>query len=162
MDDVTELQHLSRETFYEAFHHLNTDENMKNYLETAFDGKKLEREIRNPSSTFYFIYVDQELAGYTKINVGEAQSDNIAVDALEVERIYVHSKFQGQGLGKHLIDKAIDVAYELNKKYAWLGVWEINHRAIKFYEEMGFMKSGTHPFYMGDEKQTDFIMIRNL
>jgi len=162
LEEIGTLQQLSCETFDEAFRHLNTPENMATYLETAFEFKKLEREVSNPNSDFYFIYVNEELAGYTKLNVGDAQSDNVASDSLEVERIYVRSVFQGQGLGKQLINKAIELATQGNKKNVWLGVWEINHRAIKFYEEIGFVKRGTHPFYMGDEKQTDFIMFRKL
>jgi hypothetical protein len=40
----------------------------------------------------------------------------------------------------------------------WLGVWEKNEGAIRFYERNGFSVTGSHPFRMGDEIQTDLIM----
>ncbi|EFU40598.1 PaiA [Paenibacillus vortex V453] len=79
-------------------------------------------------------------------------------ESLEIERIYIKSKFQKHGLGKYLLNQAKDIAVESNKKKLWLGVWEKNENAIAFYEKMGFVQTGTHTFYMGDERQIDFIM----
>jgi len=46
----------------------------------------------------------------------------------------------------------------MKKNYVWLGVWEKNINAIAFYKRLGFYEDGRHPFKMGDELQTDFIM----
>ncbi|AHV98695.1 GNAT family N-acetyltransferase [Paenibacillus sabinae] len=162
IEDLRMLQEISYETFNDTFGYLNTPENMKSYLERAFNLEKLEQELSNASSSFFFIYSNEELAGYLKVNVNEAQSDNIAGEALEIERIYISRKFQGQGLGKRLIQKGIEIAIEQNKQQVWLGVWEKNEGAIQFYKGMGFAQNGAHSFYMGDEKQTDFIMVKTL
>lgn len=71
-------------------------------------------------------------------------------------------KFHKQGLGKFLINKAIEIAREQNKDKIWLGVWEKNENAIAFYEKMGFVHTGAHSFYMGDEEQIDLIMTKIL
>jgi len=49
-------------------------------------------------------------------------------------------------------------AKKLNTEYLWLGVWDKNTGAIRFYERNGFVKFDEHPFYMGDELQTDYLM----
>ena len=108
------------------------------------------------------MYFEQDLAGYLKINVNDAQSEQISDDALEVERIYIRTKFKRNGLGKYLITLAEDIAISKNKKVIWLGVWEHNPNAIAFYEKMGFIYTSSHSFFMGDEEQTDYIMIKNL
>lgn len=82
--------------------------------------------------------------------------------SLEIERIYVRKKFQKQGLGKYLMDKAIAIATELNKRAIWLGVWEKNQNAIAFYSKNGFVKTGAHAFYMGDDEQVDYILTKKL
>ena len=51
---------------------------------------------------------------------------------------------------------------ERNKEKIWLGVWEKNENAIAFYKKMGFVQTGAHSFYMGDEEQMDFIMTKTL
>lgn len=81
-------------------------------------------------------------------------------DSLEVERIYIRRPFHRLGLGKKLIEKAVEIAAEKNKRKLWLGVWEQNGNAVAFYTKLNFVQTGTHSFYMGDEEQTDLIMTR--
>lgn len=158
LDDLHKLQGISYETFNETFKEQNTLENMKAYLEKAFNLKKLEDELSNPSSEFFFVYFNNELAGYLKVNINDAQSEDMGNEALEVERIYIKRDFQKHGLGKYLLNKAIEVAKVHNKTKVWLGVWEKNENAIAFYKKLGFVEIGAHSFYMGDEEQIDIIM----
>jgi ribosomal protein S18 acetylase RimI-like enzyme len=162
INDLDTLLETSYETFNKAYSHLNNPEIMEAYLEKAFNKEKLAKEILNPDSSFFFLYFKGELAGYLKLNINNAQTDSVAENALEIERIYVKSDFQGQGLGEHLIKKAVETATANDKKLIWLSVWEINEGAIKFYKRNGFVEGGTRDFYMADEKQTDFVMIRML
>jgi ribosomal protein S18 acetylase RimI-like enzyme len=50
----------------------------------------------------------------------------------------------------------------MGKTYVWLGVWEHNTRAIRFYEAHGFSPAGSHDFFLGSDRQTDIIMRRSL
>ena len=160
--DLPNLQEISYETFNETFKHQNSSENMKAYLERAFDFEQLEKELLTTASQFFFVYVNNELAGYLKVNTQDAQSEEMGDESLEIERIYIKSKFQKHGLGKYLLRKALEIAEENKKKKIWLGVWEKNENAIAFYEKMGFVQTGAHSFYMGDEEQVDFIMVKTL
>lgn len=159
-EDVGLLQEISVETFNATFKNQNSPENMKAYLERAFNVKQLENELSNASSEFFFIYVEEDIAGYLKLNVNDAQSEMMGKDSLEIERIYIKNKFQKHGLGKHLLNKATEIAMERNKQAIWLGVWERNENAIAFYKKMGFVQTGAHSFYMGDEEQMDLIMTK--
>jgi ribosomal protein S18 acetylase RimI-like enzyme len=159
--DLDALRNIAFQTFDDAFRRLNNASSFNEYLDSSFSRAKLETELKNPSSTFFFLYSDDVLAGYMKINQGDAQTDLKDPGALEIERIYVTRDFQGLGLGKALIDKAMEVARRAKKKAVWLGVWEKNGNAIAFYKKMGFAKTGTHDFYIGRKRQTDFIMRRN-
>ena len=161
-EDLPLLQEVGRETFNETFKDQNSPENMKVYLEEAFNVKQLEMELSNPYSEFFFIYVHDEVAGYLKVNVNEAQTEKEGDESLEIERIYIRKEFQGQGLGHHFINKGMEMAKEQNKKKIWLGVWEKNEGAIQFYRKMGFTQTGKHSFQMGDENQTDLVMTKIL
>ncbi|WP_276356722.1 GNAT family N-acetyltransferase [Cohnella caldifontis] len=162
MEDLGLLQEISVETFHDTFKHQNSEENMQAYLEKAFNLDQLKKELSNRFSEFYFIYSENEMAGYLKVNAQDAQSEKMGDDSLEIERIYIRSKFHKQGLGKCLIHKAIELAKEKKKTKVWLGVWEKNEGAIGFYKKMGFVESGAHSFFMGDEEQTDLIMAKTL
>ncbi|KON69380.1 GNAT family acetyltransferase [Peribacillus butanolivorans] len=162
LEDSRKLQEISYETFNETFKHQNSPENMNAYLERAFNLKQLEKELSNISSQFFFVYFNNEVAGYLKVNTNEAQSEEMGAESLEIERIYIKKKFQKHGLGKYLLNKAMEIAMERNKKKIWLGVWEKNENAIAFYKKLGFVQTGVHSFYMGDEGQMDFIMTKTL
>ncbi|WP_286230896.1 GNAT family N-acetyltransferase [Neobacillus mesonae] len=162
LEDLLKLQEISYETFTETFKDQNSPENLSAYLERAYNLKQLQKEISNISSQFFFVYFNDEVAGYLKVNTNDAQSEEMGDESLEVERIYIRSKFQKHGLGKYLLNKAIEIAMERNKKKIWLGVWEKNENAIAFYKKMGFVQTGAHSFYMGDDEQTDIIMTKTL
>jgi len=161
-EDLEILQKISIDTFNDTFKDQNSPENMKAYLEKAFDLIQLEKELSNISSEFFLVYVHDEVAGYLKVNTNDAQSEEMGDESLEIERIYIKNQFQKHGLGKYMLNHALDMAREQNKKIIWLGVWEKNENAIAFYQKMGFVQTGEHSFYMGDEEQRDLIMTKTL
>lgn len=160
--DIRQLQQIGRQTFYETFHPHNTVENMNHYLEKAFTEEKLVFELRNPNSEFFIAEVDGEVAAYLKINVGDAQTEPMEERDLEIERIYILQGYQKIGLGKQLYQKAVERAQTLEKERIWLGVWEENTNALDFYEKMGFTRIGEHSFFMGDDEQVDYILIKSI
>ncbi|GEN83410.1 spermidine/spermine N(1)-acetyltransferase [Sporosarcina luteola] len=162
LGDSHELREISYETFNETFKHQNSSNNMKAYLEKAFNLIQLKKELSNPSSQFFFVYFNNEVAGYLKVNTDNAQTEEMGDELLEIERIYIKNKFQKHGLGKYLLNKAMELAMEYKKTKIWLGVWEENENAIAFYRKMGFVQTGIHSFYMGDEEQVDLIMTKIL
>ena len=44
----------------------------------------------------------------------------------------------------------------------WLGVWEHNPRAQRFYEKNGFRIVGRHTFQLGYDPQTDLLMQKEI
>ena len=161
-DEADALRTLAVETFWTAFGHLNTPENMEIYCAKTFGAEALRRQLETPGTSFWFLYADGELAGYVKLNTDDAQTEDIGKSALEIERIYVAAAYQGQGLGGYLIEQAVETARVMGKDSIWLGVWEHNTRAIRFYGAHGFRQCGAHAFFLGDDRQTDIIMRREL
>jgi ribosomal protein S18 acetylase RimI-like enzyme len=161
-NEAKRLQHIGRLTFSETFAAVNTEENMKKYLDEGFAFSKLKDELNQKNSEFYFAELGNKLIGYSKINVGQAQTEIRDEKALEIERIYVLREFHGKNVGKILLEKAIEQAIERKLDYTWLGVWEENPRAIRFYEKNGFRPFDKHIFTLGDDKQTDVLLKRML
>ena len=157
-EEIYSLQTIARETFYETFSDSNTEENMKVYLENGFSIGKIEAELLNKNSLFYFAKIDGDVIGYLKVNFGASQTELQDSKALEIERIYVLKQFHGKAIGQMLYDKAITIAESLHATYVWLGVWEENKRAINFYAKNGFVAFDKHIFKLGDDEQTDIMM----
>lgn len=160
--DAGALRGFSRKAFCDSFAAMNTPENMKKYLNTAFSMARLKKELGDEESSFYLLLADGELAGYLKLNEGASQTDIRDLRSLEIERIYIATERKGQGLGSVLMERALNEARQRGKAYVWLGVWEKNERAIRFYMKHGFYAAGTHAFLLGDDAQTDIILRRDI
>lgn len=158
LNDLDQLQRIARQTFYETFSAVNTAENMKKYLAERFSVEKLTVELSDSNTDFYFATLDNRVIGYLKINFGQSQTELRDDKAVEIERIYVSEEFHGKKVGQMLYEKAIGIARQRNADYIWLGVWEENHKALKFYRKNGFIGFDKHIFKLGDSEQTDFMM----
>mgnify|MGYP001366481958 FL=1 len=158
IDDLETLRNLSIQTFKETFEEVNTEEDMQKYLDENLSIEKLKTELENPNSEFYFAENNDEILGYLKLNFKDAQTEKLEENHFEIERIYVLKAFLGQKIGQILFDKAIEIGREKNLEYVWLGVWEENHRAIRFYGKNGFEIFGKHDFVLGEDVQTDLLM----
>ena len=156
--DIESLVHISYKTFVETFGSSNTQENMDRYLDEHVNSDQLKSELADSNSEFYFAEIDQNPVGYFKINFGEAQTEIKENEGMEIERIYVLRDFQKQFIGQQLFNQAIAIAKERNCTYVWLGVWEKNTKAIKFYQKNGLKVFDTHFFVLGEDKQTDLMM----
>jgi ribosomal protein S18 acetylase RimI-like enzyme len=157
-DDLDQLVLISRTTFSTAFEADNNPDDFKTYIDFAFHRDKLADELNDPNTSFYFVYLKNDLVAYFKLNENEGQSDLKGKDSMELERIYVLHDFQGKGLGKCILQEIKRLTAKAAKAFLWLGVWEQNKKAIKFYEENRFYKFGTHPYFIGKDKQLDWLM----
>lgn len=162
LNDIEALQLISRQTFSETFSKENTDENMIKYLEESFSLDKLEAELSETTSLFYFAALNGEIIGYLKLNTGNSQTELQDNKAVEIERIYVLQAYHGKKVGQLLYEKAMEVVQDINADYVWLGVWEENPRAISFYKKNGFAEFDKHIFKLGDAEQTDIMMKKKL
>lgn len=158
LSEIIQLQKIGRQTFTETFSESNSEENMKHYLEEGFSTEKLTGELNDQNSEFYFASVENEIVGYLKINFGDSQTELKDTKSLEIERIYVSKEFHGKKIGQLLYDKAIELAKQKKSDYLWLGVWEENSRAIRFYKKNGFVEFDKHIFKLGNDEQTDIMM----
>ncbi len=149
LSELSLLQEISKNTFEETFADFNTKEDMTHYFEHNLSLDQLALELQAPGSSFYFIYVEEELSGYMKLNISET---------FEIERIYILKKFQGIGVGKTLMKFAFDQSKSLSFNSLWLGVWEHNTKAISFYKSLGFISYGEHDFLLGSDLQRDILM----
>ena len=156
--DLENLQKISITTFRETFEEVNSEEDMQKYLDENLSLERLKNELENLDSEFYFIENENKNLGYLKLNFENAQTEKVEENYFEIERIYVLKAFLGQKIGQILFDKAIEIGREKNLEYVWLGVWEENHRAIRFYEKNGFEIFGKHDFVLGKDVQTDLLM----
>ncbi|MFD1471620.1 GNAT family N-acetyltransferase [Companilactobacillus mishanensis] len=148
------LSEISKKTFKQTFEADNTEENMNEFLENSYNVQQLKSEMKDSNSDFYFLLLNNQPIGYSKIISNK--------DNFELERIYILQGNQRKGFGNLLMDHAISLAKLNHVSSINLGVWEHNENAKKFYAKQGFVKTGSHVFQLGDDPQTDFILNKKL
>jgi ribosomal protein S18 acetylase RimI-like enzyme len=158
--DARRLAELAERTFRDAFAAMNTPENMEHHCREQYGEAIQAREILDPSTTTLICEDDGEFVGYAQLRWGQAPAHLTAKCPMEIQRIYVVRKWHGRGLAQELMAEALRRAERGGADLVWLGVWELNPRAIAFYRKSGFEESGSHTFVVGDDPQRDVIMIK--
>jgi ribosomal protein S18 acetylase RimI-like enzyme len=162
LPDALVLQQVARQSFYESFAEQNTDEDMQQYLDGHFNLAQVEAELRDPRHIFILAYAGEQAVGYTKLRHVPPPEELGNSRALEMERLYVLKAFHDQKVGALLMQQGIAYAKQQAFQVLWLGVWEHNARAIRFYERWGFETFGSHLFILGNDEQTDLLMKKQL
>ena len=157
LKDAVVLSALSKKTFYDTFTGTCTEDDMQQFLQAYFDLDIVKKELANENDLYFFIEVDGVPAGYLRLMEDYSNFPLMKQwKALELKRIYIDKLYHGKGLAQVLMTFAENFAKEKKFEVLWLGVWEHNNRAIRFYEKMGFKDSGhTHDFPIGNTPQKD-------
>jgi diamine N-acetyltransferase len=104
-----------------------------------------------------------ELVAFAQLHLDAATPACVSpFRAIELHRIYVERSFHGTGLAADLLSEVISTAERNGAAALWLGVWEHNPRAIRFYQRSGFVEAGDHVFVVGTDPQRDLLMVREL
>ena len=159
---LSDLQYLCRTTFAETFSDSTSEEDMKKFLDESYSAEKLSAELANPESVIYIAYQNGVPLGYLKLNIGNAQTEKCLDNALEIQRIYILKSAKGQGIGSAFMQIAENFASEKKLSTIWLGVWEHNEPAKKFYKSKGYEKFSQHTFVLGNDLQTDFLLKKEM
>ena len=164
VDDAKSLTDLSYTTFWDAFAHhpKNAPDDLAHYMRQAFSVERIADELNDPRAVFLMAEIEGELAGYAKLVCDHIEPGISAEKPIELNRLYSQQKFLGQGVGQTLMDACFDLARENGFDTIWLGVWEYNPRAQRFYEKNGFREVGSHTFVLGSDPQTDLLMQKEI
>ena len=154
------LAEMGAETFADSFGADNTPENMSAYLVASFSPEKQARELADTDSRFMILELDATPVGYVKLSIGGAPAAVLGQKPMEIVRIYARKEWIGKGVGARLMEASLREAEREGCDVVWLGVWEHNPRAIAFYRKWGFVQVGTQTFQLGEELQTDWVMVR--
>lgn len=162
--DAKLLTDLAYTTFWDAFAHhpKNAPDDLNHYMRQAFNVEQITAELDEERNVFLIAELEGEAAGYAKIVLDNVEPGITAERPVELSRLYSHQKHLGQGIGQALMDACFERARGEGRDVMWLGVWEYNPRAQRFYEKNGFRVVGKHVFQLGEDPQTDLLMQKEI
>jgi ribosomal protein S18 acetylase RimI-like enzyme len=144
--DAAALAELAARTFSDTFAAHTRAEDMEAYLARTYGEPQQRREIEDPQIVTLVVEDGGMLVAFAQLRGNE------------IARFYVDGNHHGRGIAQLLMDATLDAARERGATTVWLGVWERNARAIRFYEKCGFRDTGSQPFLLGSDLQTDRVM----
>jgi diamine N-acetyltransferase len=162
--DADRLSEFAERVFDEVFGPQNDEGDMASYLNEAFSPDIQRTEITTPGSIVLLAEDPRTraLVGYAHVAPAEAPDCVTGHSPLELKRLYVEPSLHGRGIGRRLLHEALARARAQGAETVWLGVWERNFKAQAFYTREGFTRVGEHPFILGSDTQTDWIMQRSI
>lgn len=159
VSDAPALAAFAARTFEETFAPHNRPEDMRAHLTKAFGIVQQTQELLNPDMVTLLGFHDATLVAFAQVK-REGPPPGIEIDApVELHRFYVDRPAHGKGVAQQLMCAVHTTAREFGGQALWLGVWEHNPRAIAFYQKAGFVDRGSHDFFVGQDRQTDRVLV---
>ena len=134
---------------------------MDKYIADEMNLEQLTKELSNKENIFFLTWHNQILVGYTKLRTTKVPGELKKNNPIEIERLYVLKAYQSKKIGEAIMKHCIEYAINQKHDIIWLGVWEHNLSAIRFYKRYGFELFGKHSFLLGNDEQTDVLMKRH-
>lgn len=141
ISEVEKLSEVATRAYFDHYRHLWYDEG-EWYAHKCFNVSQLIEELTDSKNLFFFAVLDGRYVGFLKLRP-ENQLAGQDGNGFEVERIYLTNEATGRGVGRALMEFAIEMARQQNKDYVWLKAMDSSQNAIRFYESLGFEICGT-------------------
>ena len=160
--DAAALAEIGRRTYSDTFAADNTPDDLAAFLDSTYHTELQATELADSSLTYLVVESENRMIAFALIRQGKR---NPCVDdpaAIELQRFYVDRSSHGTGVAQQLMTACVDYASSCSAETLFLGVWERNARALRFYEKHGFRAVGTQIFRVGSDDQTDVVMARSI
>lgn len=166
LDDTRQIRDLGVRVFSDTFGHSVQPHQLQSYLDEAYTLPAIAADISRGDKDMIVATSSADLDEIIGFALLTRSSSEPCVshlsDTVELQRIYVRADAHGKGIGRLLANRLEEMARQQGFRHMWLGVWEENLKAMKVYEKLGYKKVGEHQFLVGDESQTDHIMVKEL
>jgi diamine N-acetyltransferase len=131
-DEVGLITDLAHRIWPDTFKEILSPEQISYMLNWMYNPNKLAEQIES-GHLFFILEENNQTLGFIGLEPAFPSSDT-----LRIHKIYVLPNQQGKGLGKRLIDHAVELAKKLNLSKLHLNVNRFN-KAVDFYLHLGFV-----------------------
>jgi ribosomal protein S18 acetylase RimI-like enzyme len=154
--DAPTLAELGRRTFIDAFGHLYQPHDLETFLNATYRPDIQAQELATPGLQALLAEDGATALGYVTFGPCKLPVSPMPDGAMEIRRLYVAATHQGRGIGAVLMEQALTRINTHAPLY--IGVWEENHGAQRFYARYGFAPAGAYHFYVGGHADNEIIL----
>ncbi len=158
-DDLSHLVELATTTFRETYRLLDDPADIEAYVAEAFTTQTFAAVLQDPLSVLLVALCGEgRYVGYTHIAHSKPPPCVTGPAPVELARVYLRQSVIGKGYGAALMQAVHAEARRAGCKTVWLGVYDRNEHARKFYTRWGFVDVGTKDFLFVGQIYADPIM----
>lgn len=158
--DAAALARLGRESFCHAFEQLYRPEDLAVFLQQAYSEEAVAAEIADPAIT-HQLAEDADgcgLTAYIKVKQPSPYADHSdAAAPLCLGQLYTDPARTGEGLGAALMEWCLALARSRGCDAVQLSVYSENYGAQRFYQRYGFGKIADIGFWVGEQRDHEFL-----
>ncbi len=149
--ELTVLTDIARTSFLESHGHSATLAEIEAYVNSKLNLETLKAELLEERNSFHLVSYQERPVGYSKIILDCPLDKLPAQNITKLERLYLLQDFHGLQLGQALLKHNLQLSREAGQAGTWLYTWVENHRAITFYQKMGFQIVGRYDFKISEQ-----------
>jgi ribosomal protein S18 acetylase RimI-like enzyme len=163
LGDAGKIANFAKDTFVETFGQYYKREDLQFHLDANYKVGSFKEKIQDPE---HFIYLasdsTKELIGFLSLGRVKLPLKDLTSDDRELQQLYVLKQYHHKKIGFQLMQMALDNLKESSCRRLFLGVWENNFKAQKFYSLFGFQPYGEYLYPVGNHVDRELIWVKEL
>ena len=130
-NEMVVVREIAQITWPITYREILSSEQLDYMFEWMYNLETLQNQVEE-GQLFYVLKENGKPLGFIGIELFSSKKND-----LKIQKIYVLPDAQGKGVGKKLIEKAIEIAQEKGIEQVILNVNRFN-KAVSFYQKLGF------------------------
>jgi ribosomal protein S18 acetylase RimI-like enzyme len=157
-EDASALAELAANAFVAAFGHLYRPEDLSSFLAEHKTAEAYRKALSDSGTRVAVAEANGALAGYALVHSpSEFGSKSDASRPLALHQLYCAPAATGRGIGAALMEWTIEKAREMHCDAVQLSVFSENYGAQRFYARYGFSKIADIDFWVGEQRDHEFL-----
>jgi ribosomal protein S18 acetylase RimI-like enzyme len=139
------IQTIAHQTWPTTFGEILSKPQIEYMLDMMYSLDSLKSQVEEKNHCFLLAWEEDEVLGFLSYELNYKGRSKT-----KIHKIYILLQAQGKGVGKLLIQRAIDTALNEKNSHLLLNVNKYNLNAIRFYEKLGFYEASREDISIGN------------
>ncbi|AWH26303.1 GNAT family N-acetyltransferase [Stenotrophomonas sp. YAU14D1_LEIMI4_1] len=158
--DAEALSAIAIATYTETWGDSYPPQELDVFLQEHYGLAPQREELCDPRSAVWLLLDGEQVVGYLAAGANTLPHAEARDGDIELKRLYILAAHHNRGHGARLMDAFIAWLDQPQRRTLWVGVWEENVAAQRFYARYGCEKAGEYDFIVGSTHDREYILRR--
>ena len=154
--DLESIRRITWQSWISTYSSFIPESDLRSYFDIHYTEASFLSMFDDPFMHGFIAETNDQIAGYARLFFNQDEN------RLYVPSLYLLPEFQGQDIGRRLLEAAEGYAAEKRLDELWIGVMVKNRQALDLYRKVGFQFVREEPFTMGNTTVSHLIGYKKL